>query len=36
MVTSKPHKQGDPAYDALQQVYQRDGSMKLAHFRRVM
>ena len=28
-------RRGDPAYDALRVVYERDGVMKLSHFRRV-
>lgn len=31
----KPHKQGDRAYQALLQVQQKDGRLKLMHFRRV-
>lgn len=35
MVAVKPHKMGDPAYNALREVFERDGALKLSHFRRV-
>lgn len=31
----KPHKAGDPAYQTLLQLQQREGQLRLNHFRRV-